>query len=185
MAMILIAFVVATKPLGFETILYKIMELTGFFLIFIAVSGRIWCTLYIAGRKNRELCTSGPYELCRNPLYFFSFIGFMGVFLAAQSIILAVVAAAIFLVYYAGVIKGEEIRLHSLFGEPFKLYLESTPKFWPRLFIPKESHTLLVNSSIFTRSLREVIWFLFAIILVEVIEMLKVARAFDFFILPY
>jgi protein-S-isoprenylcysteine O-methyltransferase Ste14 len=39
-------------------------------------SHRLWCSLYISGYKNSQLITSGPYSLCRNPLYFFSFVGF-------------------------------------------------------------------------------------------------------------
>src|SRR5262245_36841884 len=39
-------------------------------LTFAAGAGaRFWATLYIGGRKERELVTDGPYSLCRHPLY--------------------------------------------------------------------------------------------------------------------
>ena len=35
--------------------------------------------LYVGGRKNAELVTTGPYSMMRNPLYFFSLLGVAGV----------------------------------------------------------------------------------------------------------
>jgi hypothetical protein len=32
----------------------------------VASLGRMWCSLYIAGSKDKELITNGPYSLCRN-----------------------------------------------------------------------------------------------------------------------
>ena len=43
-----------------------------------ACAGRLWCSVYIAGKKNRELVKVGPYSVCRNPLYFFSLVGAIG-----------------------------------------------------------------------------------------------------------
>ncbi len=161
------------KAEGFESTFYKGIELTGFLLVFVAALGRVWCTLFIAGRKNRELCTIGPYGMCRNPLYLFSFAGLIGVCLAAQVVLIALVSAGLYLLYYAGVIRGEEARLRALFGPAYETYVAGTPRFWPRLLLPRTPHTVQVNSAVFARSLREIIWFLFALILVEIIETLK------------
>jgi protein-S-isoprenylcysteine O-methyltransferase Ste14 len=37
----------------------------GVVLVGIASIGRLWCTLYIAGRKAETLVTEGPYSICR------------------------------------------------------------------------------------------------------------------------
>ena len=61
-----------------------VIKLIGYALIGVGAVGRMWCGVYIAGRKNKELCQDGPYSLCRNPLYVFSFIGTVGVALGAR-----------------------------------------------------------------------------------------------------
>lgn len=58
-----LAILIATQPKGFETLGYSLIEFSGFFLVFGAVLGRLWCTLYIGGRKDQKLCQSGPYSL--------------------------------------------------------------------------------------------------------------------------
>ncbi|MGU9537294.1 methyltransferase family protein, partial [Proteus mirabilis] len=55
------------------------VEHLGMVAIMVCVLGRAWCALYIGGRKKQEIVTSGPYSLCRNPLYVFSVIGAFGV----------------------------------------------------------------------------------------------------------
>jgi protein-S-isoprenylcysteine O-methyltransferase Ste14 len=184
-AILLLAFLVSTKSKNFNTPVYEVMELVGFCFIFLAAIGRIWCTLYIAGRKNKVLCSEGPYSMCRNPLYLFSFVGLVGICLAGQNIILAAIAAAIYLICYHFVIEGEEERLQRVFGENFTNYIASTPRFWPRLSIPRDYQILEVDTKIFTRSLREVIWFLLAIIFIEIIEELKTDGVIPFHLLPF
>jgi protein-S-isoprenylcysteine O-methyltransferase Ste14 len=87
----------------------------GFSLLILAALGRIWCRIYISGRKDRELCTQGPYAMCRNPLYFFSFIGVIGFCLALQSVLMLVILTAAYIGYYRLVIDGEENRLSNFF----------------------------------------------------------------------
>ena len=180
----LLALLVTTRPAWYGTIPCEVLEQLGFLLIFLAVLGRVWCTLFIAGRKNRELCVAGPYELCRNPLYLFSFIGLLGVCLGSGSLSLTILAAAAYLLYYRGVIRGEEQRLAAIFGDAFDRYIASTPRFWPRWVKPQGNHTLQVESKIFTRSLGEVIWFLVAINLLEIIDLLKDRHLLGWFVLP-
>jgi len=84
------------------------MEMSGFVLLMFAALGRVWCALYIAGRKNLVLCKSGPYALSRNPLYFFSLVGVVGFGVALQSAIATAVLCAAFGIYYWFVIRDEE-----------------------------------------------------------------------------
>ena len=62
--------------------------LMGIILAGIAALGRLWCSLYIAGYKTDTLITEGPYSMCRNPLYFFSFIGALGVGFASKTFLI-------------------------------------------------------------------------------------------------
>ena len=179
-----LTILIATQPKGFETLGYSLVEFTGFFLVFGAVLGRLSCTLYIGGRKDLSLCQSGPYSLSRNPLYFFSFLGLIGVCLAAQNIALMAISAVLFLAYYRSVILNEERRLLSLFGSDYILYMARVPRFFPRFNFPESEDTLLVQSQVFVRSLRDVSWFLAAIVGIEVIEELRQAAVISGWQLP-
>jgi protein-S-isoprenylcysteine O-methyltransferase Ste14 len=174
----LTGLMLVTKPHGFGHGLYKAAELIGFLLIFLAVLGRLWCALYISGRKNRELCRSGPYAYCRNPLYLFSFLGVLGICLAAQSPLALAVAAPLFLIYYWFMVWAEEQRLHQIFGAEYAAYCQEVARFWPQWNSFSVPPVLEVDVRTFTRNLREVFWFLAAIIIVEALEAAKLASFF-------
>ena len=70
--------------------------------------GRIWCLTYSSGYKSSELVTQGPYSVSRNPLYFFSFIGLIGIGLATETFTLTLFLIAFFALVYPAVIAGEE-----------------------------------------------------------------------------
>jgi len=179
-----LALLVATRAEGFETLAYDVIEFLGIFLVIAAVLGRLWCALYISGRKNVELCRNGPYSLSRNPLYFFSLIGLIGICLAAQNLTLMIVSVAVFLAYYQKVMLSEEKRLLSLFGDEFRQYMADVPRFFPRLDWPEKDDVILVDTRAFTRSLTEAGWFLAVIILIEAIEEMRQAMIISGWHLP-
>jgi protein-S-isoprenylcysteine O-methyltransferase Ste14 len=172
-AIALCFLMVFVHPRGFGTAWMEAVKLTGLFLVFAGVLGRILCTLYIGGRKNRELCQTGIYAMCRNPLYFFSFFGLTGICLAAQNLTLTLIAASLFLILYRAVIVSEEQNLMRFFPEDFPTYQKSVPRFWPRGFPHRDSQILQVDTGIFIRSVTEVLWFLAAVIGVEAIGILR------------
>lgn len=83
-------------------------------------------------RKNAELATTGPYGHTRNPLYLGSMILGAGFAVAAWSWILAAMMAAIFLVIYVPVIRGEEKFLRQAFSG-YDDYARRVPRLLPRL----------------------------------------------------
>lgn len=91
------ACVLATisKTLASAQWLHDDVEAVGLAMIVICVVGRAWCSLYIGGRKKAEIVTGGPYSLCRNPLYLFSFIGAFGMGAQTGSIVIAVLFVVI------------------------------------------------------------------------------------------
>lgn len=167
-----VAFVLI--PHGFGTGWHLVMELTGFLLLIMAALGRLWAYAFIGGRKNQELCQDGPYSLCRNPLYFFSFLGVAGAGLALQNLVLFVVGVVGFLTYYHFVIRAEERRLAEIFGAAFTDYCQNVPRFWPRLHHLVMPESVTLPSKLFTRTLSEVFWFLAVIVIIEVIAIGKV-----------
>ncbi|MGA7886480.1 MAG: isoprenylcysteine carboxylmethyltransferase family protein [Acidobacteriaceae bacterium] len=94
----------------------------------------LWLRGYASGyvKKNAELTVTGPYARTRNPLYLGSMLIAFGFALAARSIWIAVVLAALFLAIYLPVIRSEEQYLRSVFPE-FDAYAARVPRLLPRL----------------------------------------------------
>ena len=103
----------------------------GLTAVTVAILGRLWCTLYIGGRKTATLVMQGPYSLCRNPLYFFSAVGLIGLVATTSMLTLTASVAAAFALYYPTVIAAEEKRLHATHGAAFADYCARTPRFFP------------------------------------------------------
>lgn len=165
----LLGLVCLSGVAGDERLLLGIELLSQAFVAF-AVIGRIWCAIFIGGRKNRELCRDGPYSLCRNPLYGFSFLGLMGLLMAARLLLLALLVGGFFWVYHLFVVRNEERRLGEIFGKIYHDYCARVPRFWPNFsgYHCPVSVTLDVRGV--QRALREVVWFLLALIVFEAVE---------------
>ncbi|MDD3763939.1 MAG: isoprenylcysteine carboxylmethyltransferase family protein [Nevskiales bacterium] len=134
----------------------------GLFLVGIAMVGRLWCNLYIVGYKNSSLLTVGPYSMSRNPLYFFSAIGGIGVALTTGTIAFAVAVALIFALTYPGVIRSEEARLRKLYGTDWEDYARKVPRFMPRLQQLTEPTEYVAHPRLFRRHLMDALWFAWA-----------------------
>jgi protein-S-isoprenylcysteine O-methyltransferase Ste14 len=112
---------------------YYISGALGFICVTLACLGRIWSSVFIAGHKDEQLVVTGPYALCRHPLYSCSILGAAGLGLTTRSPLLCAVVVALIatLVIYAA--SCEEQFLADSFPEEFKSYLLATPnKWWPR-----------------------------------------------------
>ena len=142
----------------------------GCVLVGIASLGRLWCSLYIAGYKEKQLITAGPYSICRNPLYFFSMIGGVGVGLASETLTIPAVIAAAFALYYPAIVHYEEGNLRRLHGELYDAYVRRTPQFWPKWSLLTEPDQCVVNPKIFRKHIFSALWFIWAIGILELIE---------------
>ena len=105
--------------------------LAGVVLAVTGFCGRLWCHSYIAGRKKKVLVVDGPYSLCRHPLYFFSFVGGIGLGLCTETLSAALLFAMAFAVYYPQAIQGEETFLRDNFAG-YEDYRKRVPLFFPR-----------------------------------------------------
>ena len=146
--------------------------MVGCAFVSIGTIGRVWSSLYIAGRKTKSLVTTGPYSLCRNPLYLFSLIGAIGVGLATETLFIPALLAVGFAFYYPWVIRSEERRLRETHGEAFEAYCRTTPAFWPRFAGLHEDQTYLVNAITFRRHIVDALWFVWLVGALEIVEQL-------------
>jgi protein-S-isoprenylcysteine O-methyltransferase Ste14 len=105
--------------------------LVGVVLAVVGFCGRLWCHSYIAGQKKKVLVTDGPYSLCRHPLYFFSFVGGIGLGLCTETLSAALLFALAFAAYYPKIIRGEETFLSDNFAR-YEEYRKRVPLFFPR-----------------------------------------------------
>ena len=144
--------------------------LLGTVLVGIATVGRIWCSMYISGYKSKTLVTKGPYSISRNPLYFFSMIGSLGVGLATESLTIPTVLMICFALYYPRVIKREENNLAKLYGRKYREYHDKTPVFIPKPSLLSEPFEYLVKPVIFRKHIFDALVFIWLIGIIEFVE---------------
>ncbi|MGA1791453.1 MAG: methyltransferase family protein [bacterium] len=150
--------------------LSSLFFLMGAILVGIASLGRLWCSLYIAGYKTETLIIEGPYSISRNPLYFFSFLGAIGVGFASETILIPIIILVAFVIYYPHVIKSEESKLKEIHRKRFEIYRDKVPCFFPKLSCLNEPQEYSVKPIIFKKHIFSALWFIWFIGILELIE---------------
>jgi protein-S-isoprenylcysteine O-methyltransferase Ste14 len=156
-----------------QSIWSQVLFGTGIILIGIAAVGRVWCALYIGGYKNCDLVTAGPYSMTRNPLYFFSLLGFIGIGCATRTVTFALLFLLMFGFIYPSVIRREENFLHIKFGSAYDEYCKKTPRFFPAVRMPTEPEIYIVNPRNFRHALADVIWFFWMVAIIEWLDVFR------------
>ena len=110
-----------------NTLIYFITDVLGWFCFGLYVTFQIWSTLYIGGRKDKELQTQGPYSVTRNPLYFGTFCFALAISFFLESISRVVATILAIAIYSRWVIAAEEQVLQKTFGDAFSNYVKHTP----------------------------------------------------------
>ena len=150
-----------------------VMLFAALLLVSAAVAGRMWCSLYIAGHKNALLVQEGPYSMSRNPLYFFSLLGALGIALTTWTITFPILVTVAFAVYYPAIIVKEEQELRKRHGVAMDSYLNTVPSFFPRPCLFHQPETYEVKPRVFLHHLGSAVWFILAL---GVIQLLKAAH---------
>lgn len=117
----------------------RLTFLIGFPLILLGEALRLWGVAY-AGEYTRardvnipQLVTDGPYAFIRHPLYVGNFFLVMGCCVVGWAWMpwMLVVAFVLFWVQYYFIIQVEEEHLAEAFGEEYRSYEASVPKYIP------------------------------------------------------
>ncbi|PWL19516.1 isoprenylcysteine carboxylmethyltransferase family protein [Falsochrobactrum shanghaiense] len=153
--------------------IHEYIEAFGISLIVVAIIGRIWCTLYIGGRKSAEIVSSGPYSVTRNPLYVFSAIGAVGVGAQTGSLIVALAFGLLCYLAFATVIRTEEKFLAQNFGQPYREYLARVPRFFPNFALFRDDAELVVKPDRIYRTFMDGLIFFIAYPFFEFVEYLQ------------
>ena len=156
-----------------ETIIYDKPEVK-------TETARVGSTIVILHpMKKQEIVAAGPYSICRNPLYVFSFIGAFGVGALSGSLSVAFVFTLICWLVFRIVVAREEGYLTEAFGAPYQAYCARTPRFLPNPALWRDEAEVLIRPAFFVRTVRDGLVFLLALPLFEALERLQHLGWFD------
>jgi protein-S-isoprenylcysteine O-methyltransferase Ste14 len=141
----LLATVAVSRPAMLSAPATVVIDMLALLLVGVAVLGRIWCSVYIAGRKDEHLVIDGPYSTCRHPLYTLSLAGGAGLGLATHSMLLTGATLLVLGVLFARAAVAEEAFLAQRHGEAFHAYARTTRRFWPRFARQAMPERLLIQ----------------------------------------
>ncbi len=151
---------------------FLLFQSLGGLLVGFCILGRLWSALYIAGNKTKNLICDGPYSMVRNPLYFFSFFGAIGLGLATENLLIIGLIVILFIIYYPFVIMGEEKKLIEVHGEEFLNYMKHVPRFIPNPFKFKEPEFYSVNVKKYKIAFIDAMGFFSIYICVQIVNLL-------------
>jgi protein-S-isoprenylcysteine O-methyltransferase Ste14 len=173
---VLVLVLLGAPPAAMPGWITELSEMLGYFLLAAAALWRIWCALFIAGNKNGELATCGPYAVVRNPLYLGNFAGAIGFGFAVEQPYLAALFALVFALFYPAVVAREEARLRQIFGERYHDYCARVPRWIPDWSLYQEPAVVAVSPRLIRGAIFDAMWFLWAFALWEFIEALHQAN---------
>jgi protein-S-isoprenylcysteine O-methyltransferase Ste14 len=127
------AAALVSRPLVWQgTLSCLALDAIGWTVFCAGVLFRWWATLHIGGRKAMQLAVVGPYSMCRNPLYFGTFLITLSIAFYFHSLTFA--AGLVFAAWlYLGVTVPEEERyLRQKFADEYVRYCQDVPRFFPR-----------------------------------------------------
>ncbi len=175
LALIVFVLLLLSGKFSGEGLAEDMLELSGLAGVLISAFGRAWTSVYIAGYKTGTLIDCGPYSVTRNPLYFFSLIGAIGIGLGSGSFLLLVLFLTLFALYYPQVIIREEEQLKQIHGDEFVSYMERVPRFFPKMSLYSEPDSYVVNTKQLRRAFVDASYFIVIYGVLQLIDRLHEA----------
>lgn len=131
----LVVMVIFARPSLWSMIIGAILVLLGEGLRFWGVSIAGSETRTTGGVGGTYLITNGPFAFVRNPLYVGNMMLYTGVGVMSMALFpwLQSIAVLFFYIQYLMIVTKEEEYLAERFGEDYRQYRRSVPRFLPRL----------------------------------------------------
>ena len=152
-------------------------QAVGFLLIVAAVLGRLWTTLFIAGRKDEQLVREGPFSVCRHPLYLASILAALGIGLTTRSLTLTIVLPLLVGTILTITSHREDAVLLAAHGAAFREYRDRVPAFWPAWWLLRTPESVTVQPRIYLKAFLDAASFLGLWLLVLMLESLRAGGA--------
>ncbi|MDH5751600.1 MAG: hypothetical protein OEZ59_04215 [Deltaproteobacteria bacterium] len=111
-----------------------ILGLIGGLLVVLGSLLRSWSAGVI--HKNDILATTGPYAICRHPLYIGSLNMALGFLIIINEPVNFLVLALLIALVYVPKIRAEEEKLAGIYGESWNEFTRTTGIFFPKRFPP-------------------------------------------------
>lgn len=140
------------SPWVLRTELVSLLQAAGSLLLLAGVVGRVFATLSIGGRKDQTIVRTELYSVCRNPLYFSSFLMTIGFGLLTGRVDFTGVAAAAYLAVFYPMMLNEARFLKSRFPD-FGDYESRVPLFIPDFSRWRARETFEINFRLVFRTL--------------------------------
>ncbi|MEP6662324.1 MAG: isoprenylcysteine carboxylmethyltransferase family protein [Verrucomicrobiota bacterium] len=151
----------------------SLMDILAYAAFTIGAIFRLWSTVYIGGRKEKQVTCEGPYSICRNPLYVGSLFLAVSAGLFFTSIVFAVGIGVTILFYMLATIPSEEKFLGNIFGETYTEYCRKVPRFVPRFSLYHTAPTIQVNVKALRGEFRRALIWIWIPVLGELIAQLR------------
>jgi protein-S-isoprenylcysteine O-methyltransferase Ste14 len=158
--LLVLAAVATTDGRAMEGLAALAAQALGFALVAVAVLGRLWTTLFIAGRKGVELVVDGPYATSRHPLYSWSIVAALGLGLSTRSVVLTFALPVAIGIGAAVAARREDAALLSTHDAAWRGYRDSVPAFRPALSMDHLPDVVAVPPRIYWRAFLDAASFL-------------------------
>ncbi|MEI8389845.1 MAG: isoprenylcysteine carboxylmethyltransferase family protein [bacterium] len=146
------------------------LQSLGLIFVTICVLGRLWSAVYLCGNKTFTLVTKGPYSVVRNPLYFFSFLGVIGIALTAGSFTGLLLIIFMFMFNYLPTILDEEKTLERFHTDNLAEYMAKVPRLIPNFSLLDEPEVYEIKPHAFRKTFFDVAWFFWVYLILEIIQ---------------
>ncbi len=176
-------FILVTAPIWPNpSMAHALLPAIGDALVVVGILIRVYTSLYSGGRKNAVLVTEGPYSIVRNPLYVGSFFAVTGLGLITGSLVLTVLLAASFFFLHIYTVMKEEAFLQDRFGEDYRRYCQNVPRWIPSFSLWKKPDEILVRPDLVLYTMRDALFFVLLLILLEAVCAMRDAGTFPIMI---
>lgn len=152
--LLVIYLIFAPSPWHFHPWAVTAFQVCGMLLLFAGIVGRSFATVSIGGHKDRRIVSTELYSVCRNPLYFSSFLMALGVGLLSARIDFLLLVAAGFLAIFYPMMRNEARYLRERF-EDYAEYEKRVPLFFPNFLLWKERASFEINFRLLKRTLMD------------------------------
>jgi protein-S-isoprenylcysteine O-methyltransferase Ste14 len=155
MAVALVAYLfLAPDPWKLSAFAALSLQTAGTLLIFAGILGRGLATLSIGGHKDKTIMKTELYSICRNPLYFASFLMALGFGLLSARLDFTLLACAAYLVIFYPMMRNEAAYLRGNFND-FAEYEKQVPLFFPNLRLWQERKHIQIDFRLVRKTLQD------------------------------